>query len=98
MDDSKRTAQEGQGGAIEHRETSELLTVGDTARVLNCSKRQVYRLADAGKLPAPVRLGALVRWRRASILEWIGQGCPAVRAVSASGQTSRRGQEGKDHV
>jgi excisionase family DNA binding protein len=98
MDGSTRRAQEGQGGAIEPREKSELLTVGDAARLLNCSRRQVYRLADAGKLPAPVRLGALVRWPRKTIMEWISQGCPAVRAMSASGQTCRCGKEGKDHA
>lgn len=56
-------------------ELSELLTVKAVARLLTCSPRQVYRLADAGKLPRPVRLGALVRWPRAAIMAWIGSGC-----------------------
>lgn len=55
-----------------------LLDVAAVARLLGCSERHVYRLADAGRIPAPVRLGALVRWRRQAILDWIDGGCPAV--------------------
>ncbi len=62
-----------------------LLTVGDVARLLRCSQRSVYRLSDAGRMPRPVRLGALVRWSRTSIEEWVEQGCPAVRHVGAKG-------------
>ena len=35
-----------------------LLDVGAVAALLNCSPRHVYRQADAGRLPAPVRIGA----------------------------------------
>lgn len=57
----------------------ELLDVRAVAALLGCSARHIYRLADAGKMPTPVRLGALVRWSRRAIDEWISQGCPAVR-------------------
>ena len=50
-----------------------------------CSPRHIYRLADAGKMPRPVKLGALVRWNRVTIQEWIDAGCPAVRHVAAKG-------------
>jgi predicted DNA-binding transcriptional regulator AlpA len=30
-------------------------------------------------MPAPLRLGALVRWSSHVIQTWIDQGCPAVR-------------------
>ena len=36
-----------------------LLDVQTLSRMLNCSARHVYRLADAGRMPAPLRLGAL---------------------------------------
>jgi len=62
----------------------ELLTVRDVARVCRCSPRQVYRMADAGRMPRPVRLGTLVRWPRAAILRWIADGCPAVRAAGGA--------------
>jgi len=53
-----------------------LLTVDHIASLLSCSTRHVYRLADAGKMPRPIKLGALVRWSKASIEDWIGHGCP----------------------
>jgi excisionase family DNA binding protein len=56
-----------------------LLDVRAVATLLDCSPRHVYRLADAGRMPAPVRIGALVRWRRQDIDRWLADGCPAVR-------------------
>jgi excisionase family DNA binding protein len=58
---------------------AELLNVKQTSAMLGASARTVYRLADAGKLPAPVRLGGLTRWRRAELLDWIAGGCAPVR-------------------
>lgn len=65
---------------------AELLDAKAVARLLSCSSRTVQRLRDAGTLPPPVNLGALVRWRRASILEWIESGCPTVRAQRGVGR------------
>jgi len=48
---------------------------------LNCGKRTVPRLADSGKMPPPVRIGALVRWRADELRQWIADGCPSVRSV-----------------
>jgi excisionase family DNA binding protein len=62
-----------------------LLDVRAAAALLGCSPRHVYRLADAGRMPPPVRLGALVRWRRADLDVWLAEGCPPVR-------TTRRAQ------
>jgi excisionase family DNA binding protein len=56
-----------------------MLTIDQVARLLNCSTRTVYRLNDAGKMPRPLRLGALVRWNRSEIEQWIADGCPAVK-------------------
>jgi excisionase family DNA binding protein len=56
-----------------------LLDVQAVAALLDCSARHVYRMADAGQLPAPVRLGSLVRWRRAEVLAWLDDGCRPVR-------------------
>ena len=56
-----------------------MLTIDQVARLLNCSTRTVYRLNDAGKMPRPVRLGALVRWNRSEIDQWIADGCPAAK-------------------
>jgi excisionase family DNA binding protein len=56
-----------------------LLDVQAVAQLLDCSPRHVYRLADAGHMPPPVRLGALVRWRRDSIEAWIAGSCKPCR-------------------
>ncbi len=63
-----------------------LLDVQAVAAMLGCSARHVYRLSDAGKMPAPVKLGALVRWSASSIREWIDQGCPSVRTMKGTGR------------
>ncbi|MBK9118008.1 MAG: excisionase family DNA-binding protein [Phycisphaerales bacterium] len=55
-----------------------LLDVAGVAALLGCSKPHVRRLADARRMPAPLRVGALVRWRAGDIQEWIAAGCPRV--------------------
>jgi len=54
-----------------------LLDVRAVAAMLDCSQRHVYRLADAGRLPRPIKLGALIRWRRAELQNWLDAGCPS---------------------
>jgi excisionase family DNA binding protein len=62
---------------------AQLLDVQAVARLLGCSTRNVYRLAGAGRMPAPVKLGALVRWRRQALEEWVAGGCRPVRGGPA---------------
>jgi excisionase family DNA binding protein len=64
--------------------TPVLFSVGDVACLLNCSKQHIRRLADAGRMPRPVKLGGLVRWNRAEIENWIAAGCPDHRRKSMS--------------
>lgn len=61
---------------------SVLLDVQAVANVLGCSPRHVYRLADTGKMPRPVKIGALVRWSKATIESWIAEGCKPVRTAT----------------
>lgn len=63
------------------RVRGELLDVKSVAAMLDCSARHVYRLADGGKMPRPLKLGALVRWRAAEIRNWIDCGCPNARSM-----------------
>jgi excisionase family DNA binding protein len=58
---------------------AKLLDVQAVAELLDCSTRHVYRLSDAGRMPAPVKLGTLVRWSKPAINDWIGEGCPSCR-------------------
>lgn len=61
------------------RDAAALLDVRAVAALLDCSARHVYRLADAGRMPSPLKLGALIRWRRADLDTWIAGGCRPVR-------------------
>ena len=70
-------------------ESGALLTVRQVAALLGCSARHVYRLADRGAMPRPVKLGdVLVRWNRRTgdaatgIEDWIAGGCKPARAVA----------------
>ncbi len=67
-----------QTGKRTSNEPAQLLDVADVAAILGVSGRHVYRLADAGRIPRPVKLGGSVRWSRTAILDWIAAGCPAV--------------------
>lgn len=61
-----------------------LIAADEVARLLNISKRTLWRLLSAGKLPKPVRLGNAVRWRRDELEQWISQGCPSGRPATPS--------------
>lgn len=70
-----RTAGQGTGTA----ESPVMLNVRSVATLLGCSTRHVYRLSDTQLMPRPVKLGALVRWSAATVMDWISQGCPSCR-------------------
>jgi excisionase family DNA binding protein len=59
---------------------AQLLDVRAVAALLDCSTRHVYRMHDAGRMPPAVRLGALIRWRRADLDAWLAGGCQPCRA------------------
>lgn len=65
---------------------SALWDVAQVADYLNCSKRTVYRLADGGKMPPPIRLGGLVRWRTDLLHRWVAEGCPPPRKAAQMGR------------
>lgn len=50
-----------------------LLDVTAVARLLSVSVRSVWRLRDAGELPAAVCVGKLIRWRRDALLRWLDE-------------------------
>ena len=58
-----------------------LLDVKQVAAMLCCSPRHVYRMSDAGAMPRPRHVGALVRWCRSEIEQWVADGCKSVRAA-----------------
>lgn len=64
-------------------EIAELLDVGFVARLCGCSPRTIRRLADSHRMPRPVKVGGLVRWRRADVLDWIDGGCQPIQSGKA---------------
>ncbi len=65
--------------------SAELLDVRAVAALLGgCSTRHVYRLADAGRMPRPIRLGTLVRWRRSELISWLEGGCQPIRPTKGT--------------
>lgn len=53
-----------------------LIGVDSVAAMLSYSTRQIYRLADGGRMPRPLKIGNSNRWVKSEIEEWILQGCP----------------------
>ena len=51
--------------------TEKLLTARAVGEMLSLSKRQIFRLNSCGKIPAPIRIGGSVRWRRSDIEQWL---------------------------
>lgn len=70
--------------AVEPARKRRLGTVRDVAGVLSVSDRHVYRLADAGKMPQPIKLGGAVRWDMEIVMDWVSAGCPNVAKSKGS--------------
>lgn len=54
-----------------------LLSRGQLADILEVCERTVTRWDASGKIPKPVRLGRLLRWRQDEIERWVLARCPA---------------------
>jgi predicted DNA-binding transcriptional regulator AlpA len=65
-----------------------LITAEELARLLHISLRTLWRLRSAGRLPEPVRIAGMVRWRVDEIKNWVAAGCPA--PPDRENKTSRR--------
>jgi predicted DNA-binding transcriptional regulator AlpA len=53
-----------------------LIDTHQVAKLLDVSERTIFALEVEKNMPAAVRLGRMVRWRLAEILEWVDAGCP----------------------
>jgi len=69
------------------------------AKLLDVSVRQLYRLDDAGKIPAPIALGSSCkRWSIEEVQEWIRAGGPPrrewqnLKSALAAPRTGEAGQ------
>jgi predicted DNA-binding transcriptional regulator AlpA len=54
-----------------------LLDVKGVADLLGCEKGHIWKLRSTGRIPPPVRLGRLTKWRASEIVAWVAAGCPA---------------------
>lgn len=63
-----------------------LIDVKEFAAKLGCCPKHIRRMADSGRCPPPIHLGALQRWNRQVVDDWIAAGCPVVRQVRISGR------------
>jgi len=52
------------------------VTARQLAVMLQVSRRTLWRLRSTGKIPKPMRVGGIVRWKLDDILEWMAAGCP----------------------
>ena len=57
-----------------------MITARQLAVLLQVSTRQVWRMLSAGRVPKPIRVGGIVRWRMAEVENWIAEGCPSLEA------------------
>jgi prophage regulatory protein len=48
-----------------------LLDAAAVAKRLGVSKATVWRLRDSGRLPQPIKVGSLTRWRTADVEAWV---------------------------
>ena len=53
--------------------TAEILNERQTAALLGCSRQTLARWRMAGKGPPFSRLGAMIRYEREIVLEWIAE-------------------------
>lgn len=51
-----------------------LLTAKALGEMLSLSKRQIFRLNSAGRIPKPLRIGGAVRWSAGEISAWLAAG------------------------
>jgi excisionase family DNA binding protein len=80
------------GTVAEWSDAGLLVTCDGLARLLKVSKRTLMRLRSTGKLPRPVQLGRLVRWRTAEVREWVEAGCPALSIWEPPAAGTRAGR------
>ena len=70
--------------------TSILLNVKQVAGQLGCCPRMVQILVARGELPAPLRLGRLVRWREGDIAERLEAKALAAQGGKQTAATATR--------
>ena len=68
----------------------QLINAGQLALIGGFSKRQVFRLNSAGKIPSPVRIGGSLRWRLSDIELWMDCECDMVAFRARTGESNAK--------
>lgn len=58
------------------RQPPELVGLPDVCAMLGIGRTMLFDLVREGRIPPPVKVGRLNRWRRAEIRDWTHAGCP----------------------
>ena len=58
---------------------SELLTIAEVASLLKVTRRGIQNWLKEGRIPHPLRIATILRWRKLDIIEWIDKGCPNLK-------------------
>ncbi|QDT10197.1 hypothetical protein K239x_21520 [Planctomycetes bacterium K23_9] len=64
-----------------------MLDVPLLAKRWGVSEKSVRRMADAGRIPRPVKLLSMLRWPISQIEAWENSGCPNVRNAAKRGRS-----------
>ncbi|MDR1612087.1 MAG: helix-turn-helix domain-containing protein [Planctomycetota bacterium] len=54
-----------------------LIDARETATLCGMSRAAWHKQLASGRIPCPVKIGRLSRWRRRELESWIDAGCPA---------------------
>jgi len=66
---------------------SEMLTVEEVATMLSIGVRSVWRKAQDGRLPPPIKMTGSTRWAKSTLQDWITE-----QATAASKKQHTRGR------
>jgi len=53
-----------------------LLTASELAALLGVNRSTIWTWHSGGKIPMPLQIGGITRWRRAEIQHWLEAGAP----------------------
>ena len=66
-------------------DADELIDVKTVARMCRVSVWLVYKMAGGGRMPKPIKVGRLLRWKKRAIQRWINAGCPSCKGRKKHG-------------
>ncbi len=53
-----------------------LLTASELAAMLGVNRSTIWTWHSGGKIPMPVQIGGITRWRKDEIQQWLDAGAP----------------------